>query len=184
MIEHVGLLLFFFSLQFEKSLGRLGWAWRLHHSSMQWTVLHLGGTAAYCVGGSVMTVVILNTYFKFPSKQVDYNFCTEVADSTNLSNSIFLSGFQLTTSHVYAFAHLCFHTCTPTYMYPYLTQCESHTSPMRRYRLPSFSNDLEDSEQKEVEEFSLSKVPSSLLKQVGGLLQCTMLLIAHKLHHG
>ena len=79
------------------------------------------------------------------------------------------------------YAHLFFHTHTPMYMYPYLTQCESHTSPMRRYRLPSFSNDSEDSEQKEVVEFSLSKVPSSLLKQVGGLLKCTILLMEHKL---
>ena len=115
------------------------------------------------------------------SKQVDYSLCTEVTDSTTLSNSVFLSGFQLTTSHVYVCAHLFFHNHTPMYMYPYLTQCESHTSPMRRYRLPSFSNDSEDSEQKEVEEFSLSKVPSSLLKQVGGLLHGNMLLMEHKL---
>lgn len=59
-------------------------------------------------------------------------------------------------------------------------QCESHTSPMVRYRLPSLSEDSEDSEQKEPaeeeeeEESSLSRVSTSLFKQVGWL--CCLLI--------
>lgn len=61
-------------------------------------------------------------------------------------------------------------------------QCESHTSPMARYRLPSLSEDSEDSEQKEPaeeeeeEESSLSRVSTSLFKQVGWYLS----IIVHK----
>ena len=61
-------------------------------------------------------------------------------------------------------------------------QCESHTSPMARYRLPSLSEDSEDSEQKEPaeeeeeEESSLSRVSTSLFKQVGVLFYLSIVV--------
>jgi len=65
-----------------------------------------------------------------------------------------------------ACTHSIYSPSTSLSLYHTHMQCESHTSPMARYRLPSLSEDSEDSEQKEPaeeeeeEESSLSRSSS------------------------